>query len=64
MKGDFAYMPGTGPEARFCRDCVFILAAQKTGKCAKAAELRHSFTARMKPIPLMTRACKYFEARS
>lgn len=63
-RGDYAYIPGSGPEDKHCKDCGAVKVVSKTnGRCHKAAELRRISILKLETIPLISRACRYFEER-
>lgn len=64
-RGDYAYIPGSGPEDKYCRACSHIKpVSDKNGRCYKAAELRRTSLLRLDTIPLHSQACKFFQERA
>lgn len=64
-RGDFAYIPGSGPGDKYCRQCGHIkLVSEKNGRCYKAAELRRTSILNLETIPLHSQACKFFGERA
>lgn len=64
--GDVAYIPGTGPEGKTCKQCQHIAHssnASKWARCYKVVDMTGRELRTLSLIPLWTPACKYFVQR-
>lgn len=61
-RGDYAYIPGSGPADKRCKDCDAIhVVSKRNGKCHVAAKMRGRSVLTLETIPLDTAACKFYE---